>query len=127
MKQVLVALALTGVVSAPALAQDAMNADPSCTDYMAMDAEGQMMAMESMGTGMDPDSMSEEMESDAMAADSNEDMAEGEAADAMAADPAGAMAGEEMTPGDMMAGATEACTAHPDATVSDAMKMMTSG
>ena len=92
------------VVSFGATAHAASHVDITtltCTDFLAMDSAGMMAAGEAMA-----------MADDAMADDAMAD-------DAMADD---AMAGDAME-GDMTAKITDACKAHPDAKVADALAM----
>jgi hypothetical protein len=94
MTRFLLALAFMGTAAAPAFAMvvDSM----SCADFTAMEAADQMAAM----------------------APAEGAMGEGEGG--MSA--SGQMAGEEMSPDHMVMEATEACEAHPDMTVGEAMK-----
>jgi hypothetical protein len=95
MTRFLLALAMAGLTT-PAFA---MMADTmTCADFTAMEAADQMAAMAPEGA----------MGEGGMAA-------EGQMAD-------GGMMAEDMSPEHMMAEATEACEAHPDMTVGDAMK-----
>jgi hypothetical protein len=94
MTRFLLALALVGTTAAPAFA---MMADSmSCADFTAMEAADQMEAM----------------------APAEGAMGEGEGG--MSA--SGQMAEEDMSPDHMVMEATEACEAHPDMTVGEAMK-----
>ncbi|MBC2837640.1 hypothetical protein [Paragemmobacter straminiformis] len=91
-----------------------MAVDPatlSCADFLAMDSTGMMAASDAVSMASDA------MAGDAMAGDAMTDDAM--AGDAMAGD---AMAGDAMA-GDMTAQITEACKAHPDAKVTDALAM----
>ncbi len=97
------------VVSFGATAHAASHVDITtltCTDFLAMDSAGMMAAGEAMAMADDA------MADDAMADDAMAD-------DAMADD---AMAGDAME-GDMTAKITDACKAHPDAKVADALAM----
>lgn len=66
MKYTLAALALAAAMSSPLHAQDKMSMDPSCSDYMGMDSEGQMGAMTEMGDQMKAEGMAS---TDPMSAD----------------------------------------------------------
>ena len=57
MKRILLALAIAGSASLPALAQDAMmSADTmTCADYTGLDHDGMMKAMETLDAGMSAD------------------------------------------------------------------------
>jgi hypothetical protein len=107
MKYMMATILLAGSFAVPALAQDKMGADPKCAEYMAMGSDGQMNAMTTMGEAMKAGGM-------------------------MASDGKMAAAGKkpsdhQMDPSAMMAEAGKACMAHPDGTVSEAMKMMKGG
>lgn len=106
----LLGTALTAVTLATgAMAETAVDpAALSCAEFLAMDSAGMMAASDAVG-----------MASDAMAGDA---MADGDAmaGDAMA--DGDAMAGDAMAD-DMTAKITEACKAHPDAKVTDALAM----
>jgi hypothetical protein len=51
MRSIFAALAMAGSMAFPVLAQDAMSADVTCEDFVAMDEAGQMEAMSGMGEG----------------------------------------------------------------------------
>lgn len=105
--------ALTLGFAAAALAETATDTSMmTCTEFMAMDADGMMMAGKAVG--MAADTM---MEGDAMADDAMADDAMAD--DAMADD---AMATDTMAD-DMTARISDACKAHPDAKVVDALAM----
>jgi hypothetical protein len=127
MRGVIRAIALSGVLAFPALAQDGGMADPmimTCAEFMALDSEGQMMAIEEMDLAaeematdmmMPEDMASDEMKPEQMG--SGEMMSEGGsmmADDKMASD--GTMMSE-----DMVAAVLNACEGQPDKMVMDAM------
>jgi hypothetical protein len=96
MKRTLLVIALAGSFALPALAADKMTADPTCKDYMAMDSAGQMKSIDMMHV--------------ATAKKPTDDTA----------------ATDSMRPDMMAANAMKACSAEPDATLGEAMKMMDS-
>ncbi len=57
MKRILLALAVAGSASLPAFAQSTMMSGDTmaCSDYTAMDSDGQMKAMETLDAGMSAD------------------------------------------------------------------------
>lgn len=123
MTRLLVALTISTMLAVPALA-----ADMPCSDFMAMDAAGQMAAMEdamSADGAMAEGAMADgEMAEGAMAEGEMADgaMAEGEMADGAMAD--GEMAEDGMAAEGGMDAMVAACTAHPDMSVMEAMGAM---
>ena len=103
MKRILLASIFTGVMAFPAFAQIA--GDPSCADFMAMDADAQMKAIAATpGDGMmaDDDTAKDNMAAGDMAKDNMAGdgmMAEGPTVEAVAA----------------------ACAGKPDMSLADAM------
>lgn len=100
MKRILLTSILAAGFAAPALAQ--MSGPMSCEEFSAMDADGQMEAVESMHGAQAEDDMG----GDAMTEGGSDSSTESQSA------------GSE----DQMAAAQEACDAHPDMTVSEAME-----
>jgi hypothetical protein len=109
MNRILLALALTTALIAPAFAEG-MAKEVSCKDYMAMGHDDMMAATT---TAMSSDAMAAD---GAMATDATK-TATPKTGDAMAAN--GAMSAD-----DQMAAMVKACTAHPDMMAMDAMHMM---
>lgn len=118
MTRLLVALTISTMLAVPALA-----ADMPCSDFMAMDAAGQMAAMED-AMSADGAMADGEMADGAMAEGEMADgaMAEGEMADGAMAD--GEMAEDGMAAEGGMDAMVAACTAHPDMSVMEAMGAM---
>ena len=113
MNRLLAAVALAGTFASPFVAaQDAMS-DPSCGDYMAMSESERLEAVQKMDGSMADGAVTEES-----ATDGNVSMTEmGSGSDA-----SGAMGTDTLA-----MNAEEACSAHPDGSVGEALEMMAGG